>query len=785
MAQIFITEQFKSDVGFTLICDWLREQCSSEENETYFSTLTPITDLSQLNESLDFTDELTAAIQRETPLPMSTIPSVSDWISTLEIVGSQLNQNQFRDLYKTLTLSKNIKFYLEKENFPKWFAVGKDLYASAKSIAAIQKVFDDDFSIKPDASPTLKELHRNLQKTQGGIKQTMQKIFLEARENDWLGGEQIAWRHGRSVLPLKANRKSKIKGIVQDQSATGQTVYVEPLAIIEMNNRITELHFSIREEENQILRELTTFFHPLVQEITTSVHILNFIDRHNTIAKLAEKLESVRPELNEKGNLKLDSAVNPLFTLVEKPAIPLSLKLENENILLLSGPNAGGKTVVLKSVGLYCLMARCGLYIPAKKAHLPIFTAFMADIGDRQSIEDDLSTFSAHIQALTDITNRANTTSLILLDELGTGTDPEAGAAIARAILEKIKKKGAVVLATTHLGALKVWAAEEKGIVNGNMSFDSDKLMPSYTLQLGMPGASYALEISKRMGLSEEIISRSKSLLGDGSVQLENLLAKIDREQTAIKQLRLDLEDREGKLQRLEKEVQKKEKEIAAIHKSAKNDANLKAEEIVKQSRRDIEKLVAEIRKNQADSRSIKQAKEFVKSELTRIQSDQSQEDKNRSILPLKDAKPGTLVFISQFNAEGKISSPPDKKNRVRVEVNGISFTLKLEEVCRLDPAPDESEKKVTPSLNKVSAPDSLQLDLRGKRVEEAIGETTAFLDGALLSGLSFVHILHGKGTGALMTAIREFLSSQSYISRFYFSDEDQGGAGITVVEFK
>ncbi|MDP6569887.1 MAG: Smr/MutS family protein [Candidatus Marinimicrobia bacterium] len=785
MAQILVTEQFKSDVGFPLICDWLKDHCSSEENKNYFSTLTPITDISQLNESFDFTDELTAAIQRETPLPMSTIPSVSDWVSVLEIVGSQLNQNQFRELYKILTLSKNIKSYINKENFPKWVAVGKDLYASGKSIATIQKVFDDDFTIKPDASPTLKELHRSLQKTQGGIKQTMQKIFIEARENDWLGGDQIAWRHGRSVLPLKANRKSKIKGIVQDQSATGQTVYVEPIAIIELNNRITELHFSIREEENRILRELTTFFHPFVQEITTTVHILNILDRHNTIARLADKLDAVRPEFNDKGILKIDTAVNPLFTLVDKPAIPLTLEMEDEKILLLSGPNAGGKTVVLKSVGLYCLMAQCRLYTPAKIAQLPLFTAFMADIGDRQSIDDDLSTFSAHIQALTDITDRANTTTLILLDELGTGTDPEAGAAISRAILEKIKGKGASVLATTHLGALKVWAAEEKGIINGNMSFDSDKLMPSYTLQLGMPGASYALEISKRMGLSDEIISRSKSLLGDGSVHLENLLAKLDREQTAIKQLKMDLEDREAKLQHLEKEMQQKEKEIAAIHKSAKTDANLKSEELLIQSRREIEKLVAEIRKNQADSRSIKKAKEVVQTELTRIQSDQNEEVTHHSTLSMKDAKPGVMVFIPKLNTDGKITALPDKKNRVRVEANGIRITLKLEELSRLDPPQKEQQKKVAPSLNKVSAPASLQLDLRGKRVEEAIGETTAFLDGALLSGLSFVHILHGKGTGALMSAIREFLSSQSFISRYYFADEDQGGAGITVVEFK
>ena len=785
MTQSIVTDIFKSDVGFTLICSWLCEHCSSEENNIYFSTLSPLIEISEIEESLTYTDEFFAAIQRETPLPMHTIPPISEWISILEIAGSQLNQPQFRDLYKILVLSKNIKSYLDKEKFPIWFGVGRDLYASEKSISAIQKVFDDDFMIKPHASSTLKELHGNLNKTQSGIKQTMQKIFLKARENDWLGGDQVAWRHGRSVLPLKANRKSKIKGIVQDQSATGQTVYIEPLAIIEMNNRITELQFSIKEEENRILQNLTAKFHPLVQEITTTHRLLNIIDRHNTIAGLADYLQAVRPKLNDKGVLKLDTAVNPLFTLAEKPAIPLSLELSEEKILLLSGPNAGGKTVVLKSVGLYSLMAQCGLYIPAKKAHLPIYTTFMADIGDRQSIEDDLSTFSAHIQALSDITVRANTTSLILLDEMGTGTDPEAGAAISQAILEDIMGKEAIVIATTHLGALKVWAAEKKGIINANMSFDSDRLMPSYSLQLGMPGASYALEISKRMGLSSEIISRSTSLLGDGSVKLENLLSRIDREQSAIKQLRQELKDREGKLQRMEKEIQKKEKDITEIYKSAKTDANLKAEEKLKQSRREIEKLVAEIRESQADAQSIKKAKEYVKSELAQIQTEHSTKERSYSSLPGKDAKPGEKVWIPKLNSEGKIISLPDKKNRLRVEANGINFTLKLEEICKLELLPENSPKKNTPSLHKVSPSSGMQLDIRGKRVQEAMDETVTFLDGALLSGLSFVQILHGKGTGVLMKAIREFLSTQSFISRFYFADEDQGGAGIPVVEFK
>ena len=406
--------EFYRDTGFDVICSWLKDSCLCFLNQDFFTQLTPSINIQKISDIQDHCDELLSAFQRKNPLPLETIPDISNWIDSLNIGGFQLTPENFRELYQLLLLSSRIKRYLIKSDFPLWHVNGKKLINLKKCQAEIENVFDDSFQIRNDASPELKRLTRSISKAEGSIKDTMQKVFLRAKQENWLGGDQIVFRNGRSVLPLKISQKRKVKGIIQDQSSTGQTAYVEPLEIIELNNRLTELHFAITEEKQRILRELTAYFQPYYNDLQETFNILKYIDQHNTMAKLAYQINAICPDMNESGKLKLDKAENPLFTLAEKKAIPLNIELNEEKILLLSGPNAGGKTVVLKSLGLYALMAQCGLFIPAYKAQFPIYTKFMADIGDRQSIEDDLSTFSAHIQNLATIVEQANENTLIL-----------------------------------------------------------------------------------------------------------------------------------------------------------------------------------------------------------------------------------------------------------------------------------------------------------------------------------------------------------------------------------
>ena len=776
---------FYENVGFNTIRSWLREHCLCSLNEGYFFDLEPLSSKGEIEEAQSFSDELLASLQRNSPIPLETIPNITEIFSILKIEGAQLNSVHFQGLYQILNCSCRIKRALTKKDFPLWHSNSRNILNSTTAVSALDKVFDDTFQMNLDASAELKRLTRAMLTMQGLIKDVMVKLMNRARLENWLQGDQVVWRNGRSMLPMKVSQKRKIKGIVQDQSATGQTAYVEPLEIIELNNQLTELKFERVEEENRILRELTAFFQPMAGEIQESFHILQYLDRHFTIAKLAHKLNGICPELNDGGEIFLEKAANPLFTLAGKDVVSLDLKLNYDHILLLSGPNAGGKTVTLKSLGLYAIMAQCGMYIPAKKAQLPLFTQFMADIGDRQSIDKDLSTFSAHIQNLTKIIKTANNNTLVLLDELGTGTDPDAGAALSRAILENLLKKNATVIATTHISSLKVWAFDAEGVINGGMIFDSDALAPTFKLQLGMPGASYALEIAKRVGLNNRIIQRSRTLLEDGSIQFENILLELEKEKLEAASLRSMLQRRKQKLTETERNIRKKETEADRIYQRAQSSAVSEAEKIILKTRREAENLISDIRKNQADTQSIKKTKKQIADTLSELQSKKEPDTLDNIELSKGDAVVDTTVFIPSLNIEGKIIHPPDKHNKVKVLANGITLSLKLSQLQLSIKTELSSHQKNKGIVSPVGTLQSIQIDLRGKRMEEALAETAKFLDTAILSGIGFVNILHGKGTGVLMKAIHAYLKDQSFVIDYHFADDEQGGAGITVVNLK
>lgn len=778
------TPGFYHDVGFDIILDWLAENCQCSANEAVFLNLIPASDPERIAESQELSSELLGAFQRNDSIPLDFLPDISQWLPTLEVAGSQLKSEEFRELHQVLIIALNLKPFFNKNNFPLWHLLTRSIMKAKPGIQALEKVFDEAFQMKPDASPKLKILNRKIRQSEEAVHKKMQDIFALAKNENWLQEDHIAWRNGRSVLPLRVANKRKIKGIVQDHSASGQTAFIEPLPIIELNNQLTELQFALLEEKNRILREITAFFRPLVTEIQETFFILKHLDLHHTLAHFAHRFNCIQPEVKMGNIILLENAVNPLFTLDDKEVVALNLKLEAERTVLLSGPNAGGKTVVLKSLGLYGLMAQCGIFIPAKKARLPVFTQFMADIGDRQSIHDDLSTFSAHIQNLSKISENAHENTLVLLDELGTGTDPSAGAALSRAILEALLQKNSFVAATTHLGTLKAWAAEESGILNGGMVFDSDALAPTYELQLGTPGASYALEIANRMGLGEEIIKRARGLIEDGSVQLEEVLARLEKDRIEAAKIRKELEELEISISAKAEKISSREMEIDRAHKQARSTAAVEAEEIVLSARREAENLIAEIREKQADKSSIKKSRQKIAQKLTELKEEKTDET-DFPPLDKNEALKGVKVYIPGMDSFGKILYPPDKKQRVTVETGGIKLTLKLSE---LEKAADNDSKKTAPAKPShihMERPESLQIDLRGKRVDEALLETEKFLDSALVSGLNFINILHGKGTGALMDAIHDYLKTQSFVTNYHFADDDQGGAGITVVELK
>ena len=782
-----ITDAIYTDLGFTTIRKWLGTEAFSEQNKDDFLHLSPTSNRTELLESHQFTEEILGGLHREEVLPIRHIPNTESWMDQLGIAGSQLDGENFKALLNLLVQSREIKVAMTTEYYPHWATQLDGLISFPQGEKQIYSVYDDAFEIRHDASAELRQIYSDIDKTRGQVQSRLHSLFTQAQSSGWLQDDHIAWRNGRSVLPMKASQKRKIKGIVQSQSATGQTVFIEPLEIIELNNDLTHLEFKRVEEIGRILRGLTTFFKPYKNELFTTIHLLVKIDFHYTFAKFAHHTESSVPLFSEENNLILEEARNPILELAEKEVVPLQMNLSaDETILLLSGPNAGGKTVALKTVGLFSIMAQCGLFIPAKKCILPIYTQLLCDIGDQQSIEDDLSTFSAHIQNLTKITETADEKTLILLDELGTGTDPDAGAAISRAIMENILDKGSRLLATTHLGALKSWAHETDGVMNGGMVFDPKGLVPTYELQLGYPGASYAIEIATRMGLDDEIIDRAKSLVGDNSVKLEDILRILEIEQQSAKELKNVLELREKALIDKERVVKYLEQEVRKKHKLAKSTAAEEAEALIRETRREMENLVAHIRSSEADSASIQQAKHGFDKSIKLLKKHKVKLPPEKVFTPISidDATEGAMVYIPHLDMEGTIIHPPNNKQKITVEANGLKLTLKCDQVAAHKKVKTKSTSR-TISTNQVDRPQSMQLDLRGMRVDPALLELEQFLDRALISGMSHVNILHGKGTGALMEVVGEFLKGQSFVKKFNFAHEEQGGAGITEVEFK
>ncbi|MBC8213497.1 MAG: Smr/MutS family protein [Candidatus Marinimicrobia bacterium] len=780
-----LSDSLKADVGFNLIIDWLTERCHNSLSKEQVQSLVPTTKREFIQDTQSRTEELLNSLIRGEQIPLQDFPDISIWIELLQTEGSQLTTEQFTELNDILVLSRQIRHFTKSDKFPVWREIGGNLLELESGEKEISRVFDESFQIKSSASPELAQIRKKIISAESAIHKRMQDIFSNALNENWLQDNRIVWQEGRLVLPMKSSNKRKVKGIVHGSSSTGQTSYVEPLEIIERTNDLTEFRIDEKAEIHRILTKLTTYFRPYYEDIFLSFHTIVSFDVHLSYAKLAKFLDATKPIISQRGDFILENAKNPVLIFKGVDVIPLNCKLpKNKRILLISGPNAGGKTVVLKTVGLLSILSQCGLFVPVKRAIMPIYDCVVADIGDRQSIENDLSTFSAHIQNLKRIIEVSNDRTLILLDELGTGTEPDAGASISQALLENLIEKKSTVIATTHLGLLKIWAHDEKGILNGGMVFDSNALSPTYELNVGMPGSSYAIEISTKIGLQKSIIKRATELIGDTSVELEKLLNDMESQRLSSTKLEENLKAREIVIKNKEDKIYHLQLEIEKTHKHAKKDAIIEAREIVAESRRDIENLVYLIKKKQADSTAIKTAKNALKAKLHRLENDlKSFEEPIRNHIQPNEAKKGVKVFIPHLEESGEIIYPLDKQNKVTVEVNGIKLKLSYEQLILEQQKISQNSTGISGGVHHYSGPQSMQIDLRGKRVDEAIEEVDQFLDKALLAGLSSVNILHGKGTGALQEAIQSHLKTLFFVKSYQFAKPEFGGAGITVVE--
>ena len=710
--------------------------------------------------------------------------------------GKTLTPAELLDVLATVRSSTHVNRLITRleEGFPLLKGLAGDLPQRPALEGRIAACISEEGDVLDSASPRLRQLRAEIRAAQQRLQERLGTLVNEFRTA--LQEPIITMRSDRYVLPVRAEARGQVRGIVHDQSGSGATVFVEPLVVVEMNNRLRQLQIEERQEVERILAELSALVGGEAPYIILAVELLAEIDLQLAKARYASVVRGSAPKLNTDGRLHLRQARHPLLT---GRVVPIDFWLGGETrMIVITGPNTGGKTVALKTVGLLSLMALAGLHIPAADdSEVPVYHDIFADIGDEQSIEQSLSTFSSHLSRIVEILHAATPDSLVLLDELGAGTDPSEGSALARAILSHLLRRGVETVATTHYSELKAFAHEQPGVENASVEFDVETLSPTYRLTIGLPGRSNALAIASRLGLPDEIIAQGREFLGAAGVEMESLLSTLaeERKGAADERYRLSMERAEAEYQRKELERMRRETEeerdriINAAREKARREADAAQAELAR-IRTQMRRGLTEERLEQLRERARKvEERNAPLTPRARPASAASADGEAES--ETGELAVGDQVRVRSLGQTGAVVAAANARGEVEVQVGAIRLRVAASNLERLSKRQARAEAAVgvtqyprlvtLPPRDETSAPES-QLDLRGWRVEDALSEVDAYLNDAALAGLHSVRLLHGKGTGALRQAIREDLRHHPLVKSFESAPQREGGDGITVV---
>ncbi len=683
----------------------------------------------------------------------------------------------------TLIAARDLRRSLMRleSQFPRLASHAQRLFESTGLINEIGRCIDENNGeVRDEATPELAEVRRSLREVFGRVQEKLRRILSTSRNAPYLQEAIITQRGGRYVIPIKADFKGRIQGIVHDQSASGATLFIEPLATVELNNQMRELQVREQHEVDRVLGMLSNLIAADAQPIIWSIEALAELDVIFAKAKYADDTNSIEPAIENgpRATLRLIRARHPL--LDPQTVVPIDIDPDpNTHIIVLTGPNTGGKTVTLKTAGLLALMTQCGLHIPCSAGSaLSIFEDVFADIGDEQSIEQSLSTFSSHMVNITGFIDRVGPKSLVLFDELGAGTDPAEGSALARSILDTIKLTNAMTLVATHYPELKVWAHTTPGAVNASVEFDPETLRPTYKLTIGLPGRSNAFAIATRLGLPSNIVAHAKSMVTEGDLKVEDLLAEIHQQKEAIAQSR-EIADRarheaETMARQLRERLNKIEGERTDILASAREDAQAQVELLREEIDRLRKNLSAgekpEVTTIVAQIEQLEELAEAIAPPLPPIE--------KPSLGPRKPIRLGDTVYVEKINSTGEVTKI--ERGMIEVAAGSLRLKVKPEEVeWRVSPKP--AEVSVASAQVKLTSHARMEIDLRGLRVDDGVDELERQLDAAYLNGMPFVRIIHGKGTGAMKKAVREALHSNPHVKRFEGGKDEEGGDGVTI----
>ena len=753
--------------------------------------LEPLTELAELNAELDLTSEAEAVLFRLGQSPIDEFPDTRDTLKRIKAV-SALSMRELLDIASCLRAIRIAKSALTKESDQMRLAAMAVNLPSYKFIEdELNRCILNEDEMFDGASPALSRIRRELRVANEKVREKLNSMIRSSTYQQYLQDPIITMRNGRFVIPVKQEYRKQIPGLIHDQSGSGQTLFIEPAAVVELGNTFKKLLAQERDEIERILSELTSMVAPYGEDIYNALILLGEIDLRFAKAQLARDMNAVRPEMNDELRIRIVRGRHPL--LDKAKAVPIDIWLgEDFKTLIITGPNTGGKTVTLKTVGLFTLMAQAGMFVPADVGtRLGVFKNVYADIGDEQSIEQSLSTFSSHMTRLVGILKNADDKSLVLLDELGAGTDPIEGAALAMSILETLYGRRSTTLATTHYSEIKAFALARDGMENASMEFDIDKLCPTYRLFIGIPGKSNAFEISKRLGLDDDVINRAKQFLKGEDVRFEDVISGAESQRRIAEQERKLAEQARAELDALRAEVEKEKKKLEETKKGYQAKAREDARRVVADTKREMERLIVQIRSmksiNQSEADRVIQASRDAVRERENALVEPEKKVVDMSVAP-KSVNPGDEVrIVSLENKKATVLKKPDAKGDVLVQAGIMKIAVRLDDL-RLLNEPAKKGPQTDAAAGKVTLGDKsvgLSIDVRGKLVDEAIIEVDRYLENAAMNGLSEVMIIHGKGTGALRAGIQSYLKTHRLVESFRQGAYGEGDAGVTAVTIK
>lgn len=783
---------------YNRILDKLQEKAGSAMGKELCRGLLPSSDVNEVREWLAQTAEAVHVDSVAHP-PMGGIHDIRQYIKKVGI-GSILEPAELLDILSTMYAMRAVKkFFKELEaEAPLMKAAAHNIEIMGQLERNLENTIDEHGVLRDDASIELKRIRREMKVSQARIKDHLANILHSAEYQKYFQEAIVTMRGDRYVVPIKQEYRQYFPGIVHDQSATGATVFIEPMAVVNLNNDVKQLVSAERHEIERILRDMSQQIRRCDEQLLTNCEIMADIDFAFAKAALAYELQATEPVINDEGRTCLIGARHPLIDRTRVVPIDISLG-EKYSMLLITGPNTGGKTVSMKTLGLMVLMAQAGLFLPAESgSEIAVYNTIYADIGDEQSIEQSLSTFSAHMTHLVDILSKVESDDLLLLDELGAGTDPEEGAALAMAILEQLLKINASVLATTHYSELKTFAFSQAGIENACVEFDVKTLRPTYRLLTGIPGASNAFAISRRLGLSESLIIRAKQLIQADHAQFEQVINQLEKEKLLYEQMNADIMLRQQRAEQLEAKAEAMRADLSKRKAEIIRKAKDEGAAMVRRARRESEEVIKQLKEQfndlgiQKRQQAIQEARDRLAQEAERVRPGLvSEKAYNKKIDP-SSISPGDIVYVTKLDQKGSVISVHGKE--LEVQLGAMKMNVKMS-ACKFvskAPAETQSSPKTLPRnrkrkesfIGKVQEAHR-EIDIRGLMVNEAEVILGKFIDDSVMAGLSQVLIIHGKGTGALRKGIHEYLKRHRNVDNFNFADMSEGGTGATLVDLK